>query len=204
MTTDYHVHSTEFHDATPTHSLPVHADGDYLTKAVFDNVDDLDKLSSVMSGIENISGSTINDDLFPHSDIISAKFIIEYMEAQHKEAERKKYLEEALQDLDEVGEYAEEDGLDPPSSVAKEIAKEFIQKLVYKKPRVYDTSLWEDGDIVVYASGNGYRVSIYCRANGGASLYVNTSERTESAHHYPEARKLPFSLIVDALSKIDT
>ena len=113
-------------------------------------------------------------------------------------------LNEALAELAELDDYAKDEELTSPSPVAKDFAKQILEKFARELPRYYSVSLWEDGDVVIAAGESSWRVSIYCRANGGASLYVNSPHENDSEHHYQLAKDLPVDLITDALKKIPT
>ena len=113
-----------------------------------------------------------------------------------------KSLTEALSELEELDDYAAEEELPPPSPTAKKIARDILNQLISKLPRYYAVSPWEDGDIVVFTEGSGSRVSVFCRANGGASLYVNFPDNHDYEYHYTLAEDLPVDSIIDALEKI--
>ena len=113
-------------------------------------------------------------------------------------------LNEALAELAELDDYAKDEELTSPSPVAKDFAKQILEKFARELPRYYSVSLWEDGDVVIAAGESSWRISIYCRANGGASLYVNSPHENDSEHHYQLAKDLPVDLITDALKKIPT
>ena len=113
-----------------------------------------------------------------------------------------KSLAEAMSELAELDDYAIEEELMPSSPTAKTLAKNILDQLTSELPRDYSISLWEDGDVVVYSGGNGWRVNVFCRTNGGASLYVTSPDNRADEHHYQLARDMPISLVVEALKKI--
>ncbi|WP_424947010.1 hypothetical protein [Candidatus Spongiihabitans sp.] len=115
---------------------------------------------------------------------------------------RKKSLDDALSELEELNDYAAEEELSPPSPTAKKIAEDILHHLTSKLPRYYAISLWEDGDIVVFSAGAGSRASVFCRANGGASLYVNSPNNHDYEIHHTLAQDLPIDSIIDAMKKI--
>ena len=115
-----------------------------------------------------------------------------------------KSLAEALSELEELDDYAAEEDLPPPSPIAKNIARGILNQLTSILPRYYAVSPWEDGDIVVFSEGSGSRVSVFCRANGGASLYVNFPNNRDYEHHCTLAEDLPVDSVIDALEKIPT
>ena len=113
-----------------------------------------------------------------------------------------KCLDEALRQLAELDDYAETGEHLPPSPTAKKSAQNLLGILARKAPRDYMISLWEDGDVVVYSGGAGWRVDIYCRANGGAAFYVSSPDKRDYEGHYQSAQDMPASLIIDALKNI--
>ena len=124
------------------------------------------------------------------------------METRDSNAAQKS-RDNALEELAELGGDAIEDGGQPPSPIAEESARLLIEKLARELPRDYSVSLVEDGDVAVYSSGGiGWRVSVYCRANGGASLYVTRPDEASRDSHYRSAQALPVNLIVDALKEM--
>ena len=113
-----------------------------------------------------------------------------------------KSLAEALSELEELDDYAAEEEFSPPSPIAKKIARDILNQLTSKLPRYYALSLWEDGDVVVYSAGADSRASVFCRANGGASLYVTLPDNHDYEYHYTLAEDLPVDSIIDAMKKI--
>lgn len=112
-------------------------------------------------------------------------------------------LNEALSELAELDNYAKEEELTPPSPVAKKFACDILNKLTQETLHNYSVSLWEDGDVVIYSVGAGWRISIYSRANGGASLYVTSPDKQHDYEsHYQLAQDMPISIVGDALKKI--
>ncbi len=115
-----------------------------------------------------------------------------------------KSLADALSELEELNDYATEEELSPPSPTAKKIAEDILHHLTSKLPRYYAISPWEDGDIVVFSERAGLRVSVFCRANGGVSLYVNSPHNHDYEIHHTLAQDLPIDSIIDAMKKIPT
>ena len=111
-------------------------------------------------------------------------------------------LTESLNELEELDNYATEEELSPPSPIAKELAKKILKKITLELPRDYSVSLWEDGDVVIYTAGAGWRVSVFCRTNGGASLYVNSPNENDHEEHYQSAQNMHIGSIIAALNNI--
>ena len=119
-----------------------------------------------------------------------------------RKSANEKFLAEALDELAELDDCAEEDEFAPPSPIAKNLARKLLEELTRELPRYYAVSLWEDGDVVIYAVGSGWRVNIFCRTNGGASFYVNSPDKRDYEGHYETASDMPIALIFDALKKL--
>ena len=113
-----------------------------------------------------------------------------------------KCLDEALRQLAELDDYAETGEHLPPSPTARKSAQNLLGVLARKAPRDYMVSLWEDGDVVIYSSGAGWRVDIYCRANGGVAFYVSPPDKRSYERHYPAIQDRPVGDIINALKKI--
>ncbi len=111
-------------------------------------------------------------------------------------------LANALTELEELDDYATESGLTPPAPVAKKFAREILGVLAARAPRHYSVSLWEGGDVVVYSGNTEWRVSIYCRADGGAACYVSSPNNHDHDSAYQCAQDMPVNPIIDALNLI--
>lgn len=113
-------------------------------------------------------------------------------------------LREALDDLTELDEYAEELNLTPPAQAAKEAAREFLLMAVREVPRRYAVSLWEEGAVVVYAQGNkGFRVSVYFDADESSSCYVTCPpNKGIGKHHFSLTEENANKRVFDALRSL--
>lgn len=120
-------------------------------------------------------------------------------------AEQQRFLREALVDFDELEEEAEEEGLPPPAPLAKQAALEFLHKAIRKIPRSYAVSMWDKGAVVVYTQdARTFRVSVYFRAEGGASCYATHSDGTSTeARHYAATEKVENEWIFGVLRKLE-
>ena len=117
------------------------------------------------------------------------------------------FLREALDDLTELDEYAEELDMPPPSQVAKESARAFVEKAVREVPRPYTVSPWDDGKVIVSTLGaKGFAVSIYFNAKGGASCYVVFPTRPKNdknaVRHYSQAGRVANKWVFDSLRNL--
>ena len=113
-----------------------------------------------------------------------------------------KSLANALAELEELDDYAAENELTPPAPAAKKFAREILEVLAARAPRHYSVSLWEEGDVIVYSGNTEWRVSIYCRADGGAACYVSSPNNHDHDSAYQCAQDMPVNPIIDALNLI--
>ncbi len=111
-------------------------------------------------------------------------------------------LDNALNELAELDDYAAESELTPPVPAAKKFAREILGILTSRAPRHYSVSLWEDGDVVIYSGNTEWRVSVYCRADGGAAFYVSSPNNHDHDSEYQLAQDMPVDPIIDTLNKI--
>ena len=83
------------------------------------------------------------------------------------------YLDEALQDLDDLEAENREEGLPPPAPEARRMARHILEQVAREFPRYYSVSPWEDGAVVLGAGGGkGHRLSVCCRADGSVFVLV--------------------------------
>ena len=134
---------------------------------------------------------------------IVAMLMAELLKEARAENAGQEHLASALRELAELDDYALEDERQPPTPVSKELARSLLETLTRIMPRSYALSVGEDGDVVVYSSGGiGWRVSVCCRANGGASLYVTRPDNKSRDFHYRSAKELPVGHVIDALREM--
>ena len=117
--------------------------------------------------------------------------------------EKAEHLQAALDELNGAVDEAREEELQEPSKQAIKNARELITAVCgwHSAPvEVYPT---REGDIAIYASGNGRRsVEILCEAGGSAMCLVNLNGRHRRAI-YDEAEMLPDGFLREALAEID-
>lgn len=114
------------------------------------------------------------------------------------------YWLDAIVEIEDLDDYAAETEMEPLSPVAKKLARRLFDEFFLAVPRRYAFSPWEKGAVIVQANGAKYHsVSVYCRANGGASLYVFRPQGCvqESHYHLPEAIRT--DEIIKALKGLD-
>ena len=119
-------------------------------------------------------------------------------------AEQQDYLREAMVDFEELEEEAQEEGLPPPAPLAKKAALKFLHKAIREAPRPYAVSMWDNGTVVVYTQdARTFRVSVYFRAEGGASCYATCADGTKTEdRHYAPTEKVANEWVLDTLRKL--
>ena len=112
-------------------------------------------------------------------------------------------LKEALQDLKEVTEDAEEDGLEVPSEVAFTNAERLLRAMYRISPRRYGVYPVSGGRIAIDARGPNGRIAVLtCESDGGALCLVTIDGEYRRAR-YSTARGLPDGFIREALAALD-
>ena len=113
-------------------------------------------------------------------------------------------LAEALAELAEVDDCAAESDLPPPSPVAKQTARDILEKVARAVPRDYAVSPWDDGAVIVYSSGGiGRRVSILCDSQGDAAYYVVRPDGRNDKGDRRPAGDIPLDFICGALRELN-
>ena len=114
-----------------------------------------------------------------------------------------KFLAEALEELEELDEYAAESGLPPPSPTAVKFARRILESVVRAVPLYYSVSPVEGGKVAIQAGDKRKNaVLLLCDADGGASYHVSVDG--ENRHeHYDSARRLPDPFVLEALRKLE-
>ena len=111
-------------------------------------------------------------------------------------------LAEALRDLSEINDEAEEEGIAPPSELAITNADRLIRATYDILPRQYLVELLPEGVIAIRIPG-GFRrsVMLLCESDGGALCSVNMSGK-HRRKRYPHTDQLPDRFIREALSEL--
>ena len=123
-------------------------------------------------------------------------------------AKQQSFLREALDDLAQLDEYAEELDMPPLSPVAKESARAFVEQAVREVSRSYTVSPWDDGKVIVSTQGaKGFAVGIYFNAQGGASCYVIFPTRPkndkDAVRHYSQAGRVANKWVFDSIRRLE-
>lgn len=112
-------------------------------------------------------------------------------------------LEDALQELAEVSDYAAEDGIDVPSEIASANAERLLKAMYAISPRRYGVYPAPDGYIAIDARGpNDRGMVVTCDSDGGALCLVSIDGERRRAR-YSTARQLPDGFIREALADLD-
>lgn len=112
-------------------------------------------------------------------------------------------LVEAMRDLDEVNEEAEEEGYPVPAELAATNARRLLTEMYGMSPRRYEVYPDLDGYIAVDTSdGNGQSVVVICESAGSALCLVNVRSGHRRAR-YHTAGVLPDAFLKEALAELE-
>lgn len=121
---------------------------------------------------------------------------------QSSEDAKEEDLADALLDLQEINDEADEEGMPPPSELAIANADRLIREIYDILPRQYLVELLPEGVIAITVPG-GFRCSVMllCESEGGAlcSINMNGEHRRK---RYPHADQLPDRFLREALSEL--
>ena len=111
-------------------------------------------------------------------------------------------LAEALRDLSEINDEAEEEGIAPPSELAIANADRLLRATYDILPRQYLVGLLPEGVIAITIPG-GFRcsVALLCESDGGALCSVNMNGE-HRRKRYPHTDQLPDTFLREALSEL--
>ena len=112
-------------------------------------------------------------------------------------------LAEALRDLHEVVEEAEEEGFPPPKEIALDNAKRLLREMYAITPRRYEVYPMPDGEVAIDApDGRGSSVLLLCDSDGGALCLVNMKGKHRRAR-YSTTETLPDGFIREAMAELE-
>ena len=111
-------------------------------------------------------------------------------------------LAEALRDLNEINDEAEEEGIAPPSELAIANADRLLRATYDILPRQYLVELLPEEVIAITIPG-GFRrsVMLFCESDGSALCSVNMSGK-HRRKRYPHTDQLPDTFLREALSEL--
>ena len=121
---------------------------------------------------------------------------------QSSEDAKEEDLANALRDLHEINEEADEEGIPPPSESAIANADRLIRAIYDILPRQYLVELLPEGVIAITVPG-GFRCSVMllCESEGGILCSVNMNGKHQRKR-YTHVDQLPDRFLHDALSKL--
>lgn len=112
-------------------------------------------------------------------------------------------LADALRDLDEVVEEAEEEGFPIPKEVVLENSKRLLREMYAISPRRFEVYPMPDGEVAIDApDGRGSSVLLLCDSNGGALCLVNMKGKHRRAR-YSTTEALPDGFIREAMAELE-
>ena len=134
----------------------------------------------------------------PSGAFFDAVFSFEQSSKDAKEED----LADALRDLQEINDEADEEGIPPPSESAIANADSLIRKSYDILPRQYLVELLPEGVIAITVPG-GFRCSVMllCESEGGILCSVNMNGKLQR-NRYTHVDQLPDKFLRDALSKL--
>lgn len=112
-------------------------------------------------------------------------------------------LADALRDLDEVVDEAEEEGFPTPKEIALDNAKRLLREVYAISPRRFEVYPMPDGEVAIDApDGKGSSVLLLCDSEGGALCLVNMKGKHRRAR-YSTTETLPDGFIREAMAELE-
>ena len=119
----------------------------------------------------------------------------------------RRFLSEALEELDALDNAAAEMEVDPPAPEVKRAARRILMALAREFPRYYAVTLGDERDISIETDagmGKGRGVLIVCDDEDVACYVTANGENTMRHYSHAEADMLPDEFIRSALRSLDT
>ena len=110
-------------------------------------------------------------------------------------------LVEALKDLDDAIEEAEEQGYLKPSHIALSNGRSLVRKLYRIAPRRFEVYPTPDAEIAIDAPGEGSSFVVLCDSRGGALCMANLPDGHRTKY-YSTTDILPDSFVSEALARL--
>ena len=128
--------------------------------------------------------------------------IVEFSFKQSNKDAKEEDLADALRDIQEINDEADEEGMQPPSELAIANADRLIREIYGILPRQYLVELLPEGVIAITVPG-GFRCSVMllCESEGGILCSVNMNGKHQRKR-YTHVDQLPDRFLSDALSKL--
>ena len=112
-------------------------------------------------------------------------------------------LAEALADLDNVADEANEEGFDPPPNDVIPTARGLLRNMYRLRPKRFEVYPTPEGEIAIVApSGLRRSVMALCDPKGGVLCMVNLNGNHRRAR-YPNANGLPDGFFREALADLE-
>lgn len=111
-------------------------------------------------------------------------------------------LAEAIAELDDVADYADEIEVETPSSTAFDNARRLLKAMYRISPRQYSVYPMPDGYIAIDARGRKGRIAVVMCGSDGGVLCLVTSEGNHRRARYSAAHNLPDGFIREALAEL--
>ena len=112
-------------------------------------------------------------------------------------------LVNALEDLQNAPDEANEEGFPAPSDIAVENADRLLREMYRISPRRFEVHPTPDGEIAIDApGGRGRSVLLLCDSEGGALCLVNMNGNHRRAR-YSTTERLPDGFVREALAELE-
>lgn len=182
--------------STHQYYYPTEPDHEYFTQQTFDF--DKDKLSNVWA--KGTLSFPVGVIISPTSGTIKPPF--EYIAKRFSLVSYPK-LNDALRDLRNVTNEANEEGFPPPSSTASNNAERLLRAMYAISSRRYEIYPTPDREIAIDApNGYGRSVILLCDSDGGALCLVNMNGNHRRAR-YSSTEILPDGFMREALIELE-
>ena len=138
----------------------------------------------------------------PSGAFLATLFDLEQIDDDARAKDLPDLLANALRDLQEINDEADEEGMLPPSELAIANADRLIREIYDILPCQYLVELLPDGVIAITIPG-GFRCSVMllCESEGGALCSVNMNGENRRKR-YPQANQLQDIFLREALSEL--
>ena len=111
-------------------------------------------------------------------------------------------LVEAIAELDDVADYADEIEVETPSTAAFDNARRLLKAMYRISPRQYSVYPMPDGYIAIDARGRKGRIAVVMCGSDGGVLCLVTSDGNHRRARYSAAHNLPDGFIREALDEL--
>lgn len=156
--------------------------------------------STVLETLEVLLSHT--DDSFDLSEAISSYY--EAITLVSNEIVSNTELTDALNDLHQATEEAQEEGFPDPGDIAIRNSEELVKKIYSIFSSRFEVYPTQDGEIAINIyNGRGSSVILFCDSTGGTLCMVNINGNSRRAH-YSIIDSLPDGFVKEALKELNT